>query len=190
MDDTKPVEVQKGHISRRAVIAGGATGAAAFWAVPIIDSMTSLAGATGVGSGCTPVTGGSISYIWVIFTKGGVTYFGGYSAGNAWTQGTLKIPGTSLCTSPCGPYCTPGFNGGAATGDITGPGGNLVYVPGTNATSQVLSLSGVAVLTVNNSAIVPGTGVVIDAWFIFQAGTATGHCPASTGSPPCEITFD
>jgi hypothetical protein len=51
METMEPVE--KGKISRRAVIAGGAVGTAAFWSVPVIDSITSrAAAASGVGLSC------------------------------------------------------------------------------------------------------------------------------------------
>jgi hypothetical protein len=185
METMEPVE--KGKISRRAVIVNGAVGAAAFWSVPVIESVTQRAAAA---SGCQPVATGPISYIWVIWTKGGVTYFSGYGP-NAWNQGTLMLGGTSapLCTSPCGPYCTNGFNGGAVNGDITGPGGNLTALSSSSTTEQFLQLNGVTVLTVSGGQIIPGTGVVIDAWFIFQAGSATAHCPSTPGIPPCGITI-
>jgi hypothetical protein len=51
METMEPVE--KGKISRRAVIAGGAVGTAAFWSVPVIDSITSKAAASsGRGLSC------------------------------------------------------------------------------------------------------------------------------------------
>ena len=52
--DTTETPTEKKGISRRAVIQGGAVGAAAFWTVPVIDSIASRAAAGSIPGLCTP----------------------------------------------------------------------------------------------------------------------------------------
>lgn len=63
MDETT-MPVEKKGLSRRQVIASGAVGAAAFWSVPVIDSVVSRAAA---GSHCPPAAALAISGAAVVY---------------------------------------------------------------------------------------------------------------------------
>jgi hypothetical protein len=87
--DTTPVETK--GISRRAVIVGGATGAAAFWSVPIIDSVISRAAA---GSTCPPPAALAISGAAVVYTVGtsSTVYWAAFASNGTTCLATPSVP--------------------------------------------------------------------------------------------------
>ncbi len=90
MDDTISQPAEKGHISRRAVIVGGAVGAAAVWTVPLIASTP----AYGV-----PVTGSNItsacSYFVLVYTVNGTGTAGPFYADRIGSDGSCAGNTTS-----------------------------------------------------------------------------------------------
>lgn len=178
--------VGKKGLSRRQVIVGGAVGTAAFWSVPVIDSITQRAAAA---SGCVNGQTYAVSYIFIVFKSGGNTYFAGTTGGScAFTQGTFKTTGTDpLWTPACNGvyYGITAFNGGPSTGDVfynTTPSlvgdSPATYVDGSHISTY---------LTCSGSQITPVTGVTIEAVFFFVGDNASAVCASSSGQPVCQI---
>ena len=122
MDDTNVVETVKGHVSRRAVIAGGAVGAAAFWTVPFIDSLTQRAAAGSVPGVCTA---SPISWGYIFWEKGGqvfVTGFqktgGGCGSNGANPHGAFTTPASGAGNCSTGVFSIDGFSGSPSTSDF------------------------------------------------------------------------
>jgi hypothetical protein len=194
MDSDTTTPVEKTGISRRAVIVGGATGAAAFWSVPVIDSITQRAAAA---SGCVNGQTYAVSYIFVGFTFGGGTYFAGTTGGScAFTQGTYMnglATGQFLWTpAGCGVsghfYGIQTFNGTPSSGDVVY--NTTASVVGDSPATYVPGSSIGTYLTCNGSQITPKPGVVIEAIFYYVGGGsnhAHAVCADSSGNPVCQI---
>jgi hypothetical protein len=168
---------EKTGISRRAVIVGGATGAAAFWSVPVIDSITQRAAAA---SGCQPVVLNSVSYVFVVYTFGGKTYDTGFNLGCGDQGANQGIAQTITCG---------GVTYSMSKGSLT-----VAFSPPANGTSTHLNTTDAApYVTCNGSKISPAqTGVVIVAYFWFTGGGNGGPgaaCTSSGGTPIC-VSFD
>jgi hypothetical protein len=175
------MEVNGHNINRRELIKKSAVAGAVVWSAPVIESVTSRAAAA--SGRCTSMATFSASYVFVVFTYMGTTYFTGTNGGTCGNQGTSNHG--PLCVS-CGTvaYNIQNFSGGPATGDITygatcadatavgAPG--AVYV-GPATCGQYVTVSGGTV-----SAAQPGVQIV--AAFCFGAGSLKGVC-ASTESP-------
>lgn len=172
--------------SRRDLIKKGAVAGAIFWSAPVIESVTSRAAAQ--SNQCTSTGTFNASYVFVVFTYGGNTYFTGFKQNEGCgTQGANE-QGTA-CTGDCSGtyYYLNTFNGGASTGDITssttscdaaaasttGP----IYV-GSATCSEYLTISGGTV-----SAAQPGVQIV--AGFCAGASTVTGSCATMESSSGC-----
>jgi hypothetical protein len=153
------------------------------WSAPVIESVTSRAAAA--SGRCTSTATFNASYVFVVFTYMGTTYFTGTNGGSCGNQGTSNHG--PLCTpTACGGvyYSIQNFTGGASTGDITygatcaaaqavgAPA--AVYLDSTTC-SQYVTVSGGTVSAAQS-------GVQIVAAFCFGAGTLTAVC-ASTESP-------
>jgi hypothetical protein len=138
MDDTISEPVEKGHISRRAVIAGGAVGAAAFWTVPFIDSVTSRAAAGSIPGVCTA---SPISWGYIFWLQGGLVFVTGFqkTGGGCGSNGsnphgnfTTPVSGAGSCSS--GVFSIDTFSGQPTVADFTYYGVTGATIPGTMAT--------------------------------------------------------
>jgi hypothetical protein len=187
--DTETTPVETKGISRRAVIAGGAAGAAAFWSVPVIDSITQRAAAA---SGCHN-TIGTISYVFVVYQNALGVHYAGTKSGTWGDQGTLKVNTTPQCTPECNgvTYGSNGFNGSPPAGGIYFNVGSSCLSSGTAIPYVSNPGSDLVVSGGTTKTITPGTGVTILAIFYFQAGSTAAVCGGGTGNngQPCGITF-
>jgi hypothetical protein len=184
-DTTTPVE--KTGISRRAVIVGGAAGAAAFWSVPVIDSITQRAAAA---SGCQPVVLNSVSFVFVVFTftSGGTTttYFAGFKqncddqgANNGITKSVTCNGVTYAMNGSVAVTISPTQNGQSSATHLTGGSGGTAapYVTCDSGSGKISPVQ---------------TGVAIVAYFWFTGGGNGGAgaaCTSSGGMPIC-VSFD
>jgi hypothetical protein len=199
MDDTMPVE-EKRTISRRAVIAGGAVGAAAFWSVPVLTSVPAAA-ATGSGAVAFPCSWAVIVYVQITGNNvDNYTYFvNGWSQGGSCSQGNIKKcaaqTGDTWLTNAGSPISVE-FDGNTHviitdTGtsmflsiDLTADGGSGTLTTGgvpTGSCSQ-------GVLTNNSGTTfsVP-SGYAILAALGFQ-GCVADFPPSSGGNPPRSVS--
>ena len=168
MDDTISEPVEKGHISRRAVIAGGAVGAAAVWAVPLINSVPAYG---------APVTGSTItsacSYFELVYTiTNPVTHittgpFADRVSSTGSCEGNTGSSDVSWCW-PCGGVTYD--NGGANSGIRNG---GLLKLPSSGCTT------GDGTFSVHGNTIQPGSGVSI-----LFAIAAAGSLDSTTGQEP------
>jgi hypothetical protein len=170
-------------ISRRDVIKKGAVAGAVLWSAPVIESVVSRAAAQ---STCNSTATFNASYIFVVYTVGGVTYFTGFTAGGTCgSQDSSK--GGPVSTGSCGGvvYTLNNFNGaGNAQGSLTyGSSATGFQTPATYtpspACSMYLTISGGTVSTV------AGSGAQIVAAFCFGASTLTGVCADASGGGGC-----
>lgn len=100
--DTDTTPEEKRGISRRAVIVSGAAGAAAFWSVPVIDSVVSRAAAA---SGCEAPGNLTISGAGLVYKIGSSIFWVAFGTGNAGC--TTSLPNDSDFASPvnvCGAW--------------------------------------------------------------------------------------
>ena len=109
MESETTTPVEKKGLSRRAVIVGGATGAAAFWSVPIIESVTQRAGAVGAASGCQPPAALAISGAAVVYTVGvsPTVYWTAFASGGTTCLASPSVPNDSDFATPvaaCGGF--------------------------------------------------------------------------------------
>jgi hypothetical protein len=93
--DTDTTPVEKKGISRRAVIVGGATGAAAFWSVPVIDSVMSRAAAA---SGCEAPGSLTLSGAGLVYKIGTTIFWVAFGTGTAGC--TTSLPNDSDFAAP------------------------------------------------------------------------------------------
>jgi hypothetical protein len=174
--DTDTTPVEKKGISRRAVIAGGAIGGAAFWTVPVIDSITQRAAAA---SGCLPVVLTGVSYVYVVYTDGTTTWSTGFTAGCA-NQGANQ--GITQTAGPCS-------NG--VTYSMTSPSTDVVASPG-GTTTHLDASAATAYLTCAGGKVTPASGIQILAYFWFT-GVGNGGpgktCTTTPGGTPICVTF-
>jgi hypothetical protein len=172
MDDTMPVvEKTKRSISRRAVIVNGAVGAAAFWSVPIIESVTQRAAAQ---SACQPPASLQISGAAVIYTVGSnpTVFWAAFGAGQTTCESSPTVPNDSDFSSPvdvCG-------------GSVLISGGSVQWNGATPSVDAIgcgcISGSTGCFFTATNSGIsVTAAGLAADVKvlvFLFHNGTFTG----------------
>ncbi len=177
MSTTEGME-EKSGISRRDLIKKGAVAGAVFWSVPVIESVTSRAAAQ---SGCVSF---NASWLYVIYTYNGVTYYTGFS----------KADTTGQCTAASYP---------ANTGNnalVIGPCGGIYYelsptqgtpalvTYGTSSSTTTTAATYVGYPNCNNYVTLHGGDVTpvlsdvhIVAAFCFGASSLSGTC-ASTNS--------
>lgn len=172
METTEPVE--KKGISRRAVIVNGAVGAAAFWSVPVIDSITQRAAAA---SGCQPAAPLAISGAAVVFTIGSspTVYWAAFGAGGTTCLATPTVPSDSDFASPvaaCGGYVQV-LNGSVLWGttalNVSEPTPTPSTVPSIPCYFSATA-NGVAVTA---AGIAAGVNVLV---YVFHNGTFPGAC--------------
>jgi hypothetical protein len=182
--DTDTTPVEKTGMSRRAVIVGGAAGAAAFWSVPVIDSITQRAAAA---SGCQPVVLNKVSYVFVVYTFGTKTYFTGFNLGcgaQGANQGITQTAGPcngvtySMTSGSVAVAISPTQNGQDSADLLTAGTASAPYVT-CDSTSNKISPA--------------QSGVEIVAYFWFTGGGNGGPGAACTvtgsGTPIC-VSFD
>jgi hypothetical protein len=164
-------------ISRRNLLKKSAAAGAVFWAVPVIESVTSRAAAA---SGCASFNN---SWIYVVYSNNGGVFFSGFSKGDG---------GAGSCTAASNPHGTKSitcgsvvyeiqnFTGGASTGSITygatGTENNATFVGSPNCTNF---------LTLSGGQVTPAVaGVTILAAFCFGAGALQAICPSGNSTCP------
>lgn len=163
------VTPEKSGISRRDLIKKGAVAGAVFWSVPVIESITSRAAAQ---SGCVTF---NASWLYVVYTYGGTTYFTGFSKADTTGSCTPGANPQNTRTISCSGiyYTLKAFTGTPTDGDVlygasSSPGSAAIYVGYPNCNTY-LTLSGGEVTPVL-------TGVTIVAAFCFGASTLSGVC--------------
>mgnify|MGYP001377415579 CR=1 FL=1 len=186
------------QISRRSMIAKTAAVSAAVWAAPVIDSVVSAASAV---SGCVGGASTTGSFMYVVFTSGGLTYYSGYSRGNTGSQCTGgdypsangKNPPISVA---CGSVCYTMGNGAAGspppvtygptldTGSPCTPTSSPTAATLITSTSSPHPCSYYLNLVGNGTTetVTPATpGVTVVAAFCFGGGSIDAQCSSPTG---------
>lgn len=177
------VEETKSGISRRDLIKKGAVAGAVFWSVPVIESVTSAAAAA--SGGCVTF---NASWLYVVYTYNGITYFSGFSKGDATgscTPGSNPTSHGTFTTQSCNGvfYELTNFSGtptdgGVLYGPTLPPLLPAVYVGGTATIPGGPTCSSYVKIDPNQPGrVIPATtGVTIVAAFCFGAGSLTGGC--------------
>jgi hypothetical protein len=198
METTEPLQ-KKGGISRRAVIVNGAVGAAAFWSVPVIESVTQRAAAQSGGISLCSQTNISWAYIFWLdtsMTTGTdktvyVTAFkGGNCVSNFAADGSSN-PQNTLTTSDCteGTFSIISFVGGPVNTDFTYSGVSGASPTSGNPTADTLGTGGTQLgcsflvdngttITSNNSSFVLLGGIGFSGGNLFDLCN-TSSCPGA-----------
>jgi hypothetical protein len=178
--DTTTPEEKQGIISRRAVIVGGAVGTAAFWSVPVIDSVVSRAAAGSIPcSGCTSATF-TPSYGIVVFQQGTNIYAVQFNQGVAACALTNTIGGDIADGTVFASNCN-GASYSKAGGGLARNGTLIPVFPG----------PGCPVSSSGNGVCVPnGSQASILFVFAHDGSFGSSHwkafCPATT--PTCSVS--
>lgn len=131
MDTSDSVDTERSGLTRRQIIQGAALGGAAFWAVPVIDSVTNMAAA--VGSGGVPYCYSSC----IEQSNCGVNAFTGAICGGG--NNTTCTDGKDLGVQST--QCPPFLQSLCVTATFIGPDGTIL-VPDNNCSGTHVNCSG------------------------------------------------
>ena len=161
-------QITKKGIDRRSLIKKGAAAGAVFWAIPVIESVTSAASATSGGGGV--FNGASYAFIIYSNTAGTQYFIASYTGG-----GSPCSQGSNKCAF--GPE--PGLNGTTVTLNTWNGGPNPDASVTHNSTTFALSTYDCSGLTQSGNTITSNSGFVIVAAF---AGGGNPFCHDLTSS--------
>ncbi len=169
-------------ISRRSVLKRSAAAGAAFWAVPIIDTVL----ARPADASAVPCLTFNGSWMYVVWTFGGAVNFTGYKKGDSGSACNTSSNPKGAKTISCGGvfYTLKKFTGTPGNGTVTyGP-----TSPGTNSATFVGAPNCSTFLTLSGGQVSPAqAGVTILASFCFGAGSLKAACAvAGTSCANCD----
>jgi hypothetical protein len=158
--------IETSGISRRDVLKKGAVAGAVFWAVPVIESVTSAASA-GSSSFVT------CSFSFVVWEKAGVTYVSGFQQAMAGCTNFAGKPGGTSITCSGVTYILLDSE---------------VYIGSTASTPipRATSVQCSAALIQNGNTVTAAPGVTLLAVFSFGGGSFGADCPSSNTLQACK----